>query len=433
MGLFRPPLSRKGQRPAADCSSLSAMTTLAPPTYDPADPAVRRDPFPLYARLQDEDPVHWSPALRAWVLTRYEDVRQMMLSESMSPDRLRPFYAQLKGERRDTLAEVMRYMSLWMVFRDPPEHTRLRRLVGTVFNLKALEGLAGPVARVVDHLLDQLPTDRPVDWAQQVAMPLPAYVIMDMLKIPYAAYPELKEASDELRAFIGGARADDDRYARARRGAERLATFFRQVIAERRAAPGDDFVSRMIAARDDEGRLSEDELVATCMLVLFAGHETTTHLLGNAVHALLDHPDQLQRLRDDPALITSAVEEFRRYDGPSNAIARVVKVEHQIEGRTLKAGDRVFGFANAANRDPRAFTDPQDLDIARTPNRHLTFGFGLHFCMGAPLARLEGKLCIGSLVQRFGRIERVRGPEGEPDWIDALAMRGVSRLPIQLG
>ena len=405
------------------------MTDLPPLAYDPADPAVRRDPFALYARLQDDDPVHWSPALKAWVLTRYEDVRQMMLTDAMSPDRLRPFYAQLQGERRDTLAEVMRYMSLWMVFRDPPEHSRLRRLVGTVFNLKALEARDGPVTRVVDHLLDQLPTGEPVDWAQRVAAPLPAYVIMDMLAIPYSDFPELKESSDELRAFIGGARADGDRYATARRCAERLAAFFRALIAQRRAAPGDDFVSRMIAARDDEGRLSEDELVATCMLVLFAGHETTTHLLGNAVHALLDHPDQLQRLQDDPALINSAVEEFLRYDGPSNAIARVVKVEHQIGGKTLRAGDRVFGFANAANRDPRAFDTPQALDIGRTPNRHLTFGFGTHFCLGAPLARLEGQRCIGRLVQRFGRIRRA---PGTPEWIDALAMRGVSSLMVQL-
>jgi cytochrome P450 len=403
------------------------MTALA---YDPADPAVRRNPFPLYARLQDDDPVHWSPSLKAWVLTRYYDVRQMLLTDAMSPDRLRPFYAQLQGERRDTLAEVMRYMSLWMVFRDPPEHTRLRRLVGTVFNLKALEALDGPVTRVVDHLLDQLPTGVPIDWAQQVAAPLPAYVIMDMLAIPYSDFPELKEASDELRAFIGGARADGDRYATARRGAERLASFFRDLIAQRRADPGEDFVSRMIAARDDEGRLTEDELVATCMLVLFAGHETTTHLLGNAVHALLDHPDQLQRLRDEPGLINSAVEEFLRYDGPSHALARVVKTDHEVDGKLLKAGDRVFGFANAGNRDPRAFTDPQGLDIGRTPNRHLTFGFGLHFCMGAPLARIEGQQCIGRLLHRFKRLERA---PGEPEWIDALAMRGVSRLPVQLG
>ena len=397
--------------------------------FDPADPEVRRNPFPLFARLQDEDPVHWSPALRSWVLTRHEDVRQVMLSAAMSPDRLRPFYAQLQGERRDTLAEVMRYMSLWMVFRDPPEHTRLRRLVGTVFNLKALEALAPAVTRVVDHLLDALPAHQPVDWAQAVAMPLPAYVIMDMLGIAYADYPLLKSASDDLRAFIGSARADGDRYARARQGASQLADFFRKLIEARRQAPGEDFVSRMIAARDEEGRLSEDELVATCMLVLFAGHETTTHLLGNMVNALLDHPAQWQRLQADPSLVASAVEEFLRYDGPSLSVARVVAQDHEIAGKALKAGDRVFAMVSAANRDPRQFDHPQALDVGRTPNRHLTFGFGLHFCMGAPLARLEGQRCLARLLARYQHIDRAAG---QPTWVDALVMRGVSSLPVQL-
>ena len=403
---------------------------MTPLIYDPTDAATRCNPFPLYARLQDDDPVHWSPALRSWVLTRYDDVRQVVLSDAMSPDRLRPFYAQLTGERHSTLAEVMRYLSLWMVFRDPPEHTRLRRLVGTVFTPRAIDALAPRISAVVDELLDTLPTGQAVDWARQVAMPLPAWVILDMLGLPHSAYAELKAWSDDLRAFVGSARADTDRYARARSGAAGLAGYFRQVIAERRAAPGDDFISRMIAARDEHGSLSEDELVATCMLVLFAGHETTSHLLGNALNALLDHPDQLQRLRDEPALIHPAVEEFLRYDGPSNAIARVVSVDHEIGGKALKTGDRVFAMVNAANRDPRRFDAPHALDIGRTPNRHLTFGFGLHFCLGAPLARLEGQLCLGRLVQRFGRIARA---PGEPEWIDALVMRGLSSLPIRLG
>jgi len=402
------------------------MTTLA---FDPADPAVRDNPFPLFARLQDADPVHWSPALRAWVLTRYDDVREATTAGALSPDRLRPFYAQLQGERREVLAEVMRYLSLWMVFRDPPEHPRLRRLMGSVFTPRAIEALAPSIGQVVDDLLDTLPRGEPVDWVRQVAMPLPAYVILDLLGVPREAYAQVKAWSDELRAFIGSARADGDRYARARRGAEGMAGFFRDIIAQRRAAPGDDFISRLIAARDDGGQLSEDELVATCMLVLFAGHETTTHLLGNAVHALLDHPDQLQRLRDDPALLQPAVEEFLRYDGPSGAIARVVAQAHQIEGRTLAAGDRVFAMVNAANRDPRRFDDPQALDIGRSPNRHLTFGFGPHFCLGAPLARLEGQLCIGRLVQRFGRIRRAPGPLAH---IDSLNMRGLDSLPVLL-
>ena len=399
-------------------------------TYDPAAPEVRRNPFPVYSQLQDDDPVHWSESLRSWVLTRYDDVRQVAMSDVMSPDRLRPFYAQLKGERREILAEVMRYLSLWMVFRDPPEHTRLRRLVGTAFTPRSIEALAEPVSRVVDQLLDALPKNQPVDWAQQVAMPLPAYVILDLLGIPHQSYADLKAWSDDLRAFVGSSRADPDRYNRARHGATQLAGFFREVIAARRAAPGEDFVSRMITARDEQGSLSEDELVATCMLVLFAGHETTTHLLSNSANALLDHPDQLQRLRDNPALINPAVEEFLRYDGPSNAITRVVSADHEIGGKLLRSGDRVFAMVNAANRDPRRFDNPQGLDIARQNNRHLTFGFGLHFCLGAPLARLEAQLCFAGLIQRFGKIERAAG---ETEWIDSLAMRGLSRLPVQLG
>jgi cytochrome P450 len=279
-------------------------------------------------------------------------------------------------------------------------------------------------------LLDALPKNQPVDWAQQVAMPLPAYVILDLLGIPHQSYADLKAWSDDLRAFVGSSRADPDRYNRARHGATQLAGFFREVIAARRAAPGEDFVSRMITARDEQGSLSEDELVATCMLVLFAGHETTTHLLGNSANALLDHPDQLQRLRDNPALINPAVEEFLRYDGPSNAITRVVSADHEICGKLLRSGDRVFAMVNAANRDPRRFDDPQGLDIARQNNRHLTFGFGLHFCLGAPLARLEAQLCFAGLIRRFGKIERAAG---ETEWIDSLAMRGLSRLPVQLG
>ena len=417
---------------------MSTPTTRSPtpiPPYDPADPAQRDDPYPLFARLQDEDPVHWSPALRAWVLTRYDDVREAMNTDALSPDRLRPFYAALKDERRDVLAEVMRYLSLWMVFRDPPEHTRLRRLMGGVFTPRAIEQLAPAITAVVDELLDPLDDARrrgdAVDWVRAVAMPLPAWVILDLLGVPRAHYAAVKAWSDELRAFIGSARADGDRYARARRGAEGMAGFFRGLIAQRRASPGSDFISRLIAARDEGGQLSEDELVASCMLVLFAGHETTTHLLGNAVHALLDFPDQHRRLREDPGLLDAAVEECLRYEGPSGAVARVVRSDHAIDGRTLRAGDRVYAMVNAANRDPRRFDDPQRLDLGRTPNRHLTFGFGPHFCLGAPLARLEGRLCLGRLVERFPGLRRADGPP--PAWIDSLNMRGLSALPVRLG
>lgn len=403
------------------------MTTTL--SYDPTDAAVRRDPFPLYQRLQDEDPVHWSEPLRSWIITRYDDVRQVALTPQMSSDRLRPFYEAQTDARRDVLSGVMRYLNLWLVFRAPPEHTRVRKLLNSVFTPALIASMQGSITDTVEHILAQLPPGQPIDFMRDVAVLLPAYVILDMLSVPRAHFPEIKVWSDELRLFIGTARGERDKYTRAREGADRMADYFRQVIARRRAAPGDDVVSRMIAARVDGQSLSEDELVATCMLVLFGGHETTTSLLGNALKALLDHPEQHERLRSNPELIDSAIEEFLRFDGPSNSIARVVAVDHEVAGRQLRQGERVFAMINAANRDPRRFEHPHALDLGRSPNRHLTFGQGLHFCLGAPLARLEAKVCMATLVQRY---PGVRLAPGAVEWMDALVMRGLNTLPVVL-
>lgn len=398
--------------------------------YDPTTEAVRRDPFPLYARLQDEDPVHWSPSLRTWVVTRYDDVRDIALTADLSPNRLKPFYESLRDERRNTLSEVMRYLSLWLVFRDAPEHTRLRRLLNGVINIKVVQAMRPSIRRVVDEVLDTVHGRSDIDFAAEVAALVPAWVILDMLGIPRERFEEIKVWSDDMRAFIGTSRNDPTKYERAQRGAIGMSNFFREVIAQRRAAPSDDVVSAMIAATDEQGTLSEDELVATCMLILFGGHETTTSLLTNAVNALLDHPDQLERLRAEPGLIESAVEEFLRYDGPSNSIARLVIAEHTIGDQVLKPGERVYAMLNAANRDPRQFPEPHALDLARTPNRHLTFGFGSHFCLGAPLARLEGQACIAALLERHPRLSR---GQGGTEWLDAMIMRGMTRLPLRLG
>ena len=402
----------------------------ATPVYDPSDETVRRDPYPLFARLQDEAPVHWSPALRTWVVTRYEDVRQVALAADLSPNRLRPFYESLRDERRPMLAEVMRYLSLWLVFRDPPEHTRVRRLLNGVVNPKRVAAMGPAIRAVVDTVLDRLHGREEVDFASEVAALVPAWVILDMLGIPRERFDEIRVWSDDIRAFIGTARNEPARYERVQRGTHAMAAFFRELIALRRIDPGEDVISLMIAATDEEGRLSEDELVATCILMLFGGHETTTSLLTNAVNALLDHPQALARLRSEPTLMPSAVEEFLRYDGPSNAIARVVAREHAIGETVLKPGERVYAMVAAANRDPRQFPRPQALELDRSPNRHLTFGHGIHFCLGAPLARLEGQACLGALLERYPRIARGMGT---PQWLDAMVMRGLTHLPVRLG
>lgn len=404
-------------------------TVLSAPVYDPFDETTRRNPFPLYEALQMHDPVHWSETLRCWIITRYDDVRQVALSPAMSSDRLRPFYESLKDERRDILSGVMRYLSLWLVFKAPPEHTRLRKLLNSVFTLQMIQSLEPQIRGTVRHILDEVDQDRQVDFMTDIAVLLPAYVILDMLGVPRADFPMIKVWSDDLRLFIGTSKGEEDKYRKAREGADNMSAYFREVILQRQRQLGDDVISKMIAVRDELGALTEDELVATCMLILFGGHETTTNLLGSAVVSLLDNPGQLQRLQQNPELIELAVEEFLRYDGPSNSIARVIATDHELHGKPLKAGDRVFAMINAANRDPRRFERPHELDLGRTPNRHLTFGQGLHFCLGAPLARLEAKVCIGELVQRH---PHMRHGSGEVEWIDALVMRGPAYLPLRL-
>ena len=419
--------------------SLSASSSGTALVYDPQDPAVRMDPFPLYRRLQDAEPLHWSPVLKSWILTRYDDVKQVALNRDMSPDRLTPFFKTLPDAQRSILQEVIRYLNLWLVFRDPPEHTRLRRLLQAAFTPRAIEGLRPNIASLVEELLDRLEerskTQGRVDLIADFAMLLPALVIMDMLGVPRDKLADIKAWSDDMVVFIGSARGVPDKYERARHGAQQMSGFFRGLIAERRAEPREDFISALIAARDEtaaEGpeRLSEDELVATCMLLLFAGHETTTNLIGNAALMLMRNPEQREKLQTRPDLIVGAVEEFLRYDGPSNSLARVVATTHEMHGATLKEGERVFAMLNAANRDPRQFEDADRLDIERSPNRHLTFGQGIHFCLGATLARNEGQLAINGLLERF---PHMRPAEDEPEqWMDALIMRGMRRLPVDL-
>jgi cytochrome P450 len=230
--------------------------------------------------------------------------------------------------------------------------------------------------------------------------------------------------------FIGSAQDTPGKYELARRGAHEMAAFFRTEISRRRVAPGSDLLSLLIAARDERDSLSEDELVATAMLLLFAGHETTTNLLSTATLALIHAPDQRRRFIREPELAGTAVEEFLRYDAPANAMTRVVRAEHEVGGKLLRTGDRVFAIINAANRDESQFPEPDALDIARTPNRHLTFGQGIHFCLGAQLARLEARIALPLLFERFPDI--TLGCT-EPVWHDALIMRGLKSFPVRLG
>ena len=398
--------------------------------YDPTLPDVVRDPYPSLLALQDHDPAHWSPRLKAWVLTRYDDVKAALTSSDMSVDRIRPFYESLPAQEQSVLSELMRYLTLWLVFRDPPEHTRLRQLMGRAFTMRAVEVLRPGVEEICDILADRLPRGQPFDFVNDFAMQLPAMVIMDLLGVPREHMFHLKSCSDRMQLFIGSARNAPDKYERAAEGAHEMATLFRGLIAERRAEPRDDLISAFIAAREADDAMTEDELVAACMLVMFGGHETTANLLAGGMAKFIAHPDAARLLADQPDLAKSAVEECLRLDGPSGSMARLVAVEHDLHGKTLRPGERVFAMINMANQDPAVFDNAQHFDIERKPNRHLTFGYGAHFCMGAALARLEGEVTFPRLVQRLPKLRLAAEPI---DWHATIIMRGPRVMPVELG
>ena len=397
--------------------------------YRPNDPTVLADPFPLYRQLRDADPAHWSPLLKAWVLTRYDDVKRVCLDARMSSDRLRPFFATLPSAEAARIGELIRYLTLWMVFRDPPVHTRLRRLAAKVFNVRSMHALRPDVEALTAWLLDGVGDREELDFIAEFAGPLPALVIMDMLGVPRGELARLKRLSDEMALFIGSARDSPEKYARAEAATREMAGLFRDLIAARRAAPQNDLLSQLVALEEEGDRLSEDELVATCILLLFAGHETTTHHLANGLAALLRFPRKAERLRADPALAPAAVEELLRYDGPIGAQVRIVQAAQDFHGRVMQPGERVFLLLNAANRDERAYPDPDRLDLARSGVPHLTFGFGAHICLGFPLARLEGQVALPAVLARWRRIEPAGGA---PAWIDSMVIRGMQAMPLRV-
>jgi len=397
--------------------------------YDPRRPEIIADPYPAFAALRARDPVHWSDALGGWVLTRYDDVKAALTDPRLSADRISPFVRHRAASGRP-VPNLARIVGNWAVFADPPRHTRLRGLLNRAFTPRAVAARAGRIAALVEGLIDRLNGRGDADLVAEFAYPLPVMVIADMIGVPPADQALFKEWSDELATFVGSGLLTDDKYARAERAAADMADYFRAVVGERRRAlsPQEDLLSALISAEDRGDVLNEDELIATCVLLLFAGHETTTNLIANAVYWLLRCPDQWARLTAEPSLDESAVEEALRYDGPTQAMVRVVASDLTLGGQLLATGQRVFAMINAANRDPAIFEDPDRLDIARWPNRHIAFGHGIHFCLGAPLARLEGRIALRALARRLSQPAL---SDQRVDWLDSLVFRGMRSLPLR--
>ena len=391
--------------------------------FNPMDPAFVADPYPTYHRLRAEDPVHHSP-LGFWVMTRYSDVMAMLRDPRLIKEPIAAFVAARFG-----LAVPPPGLGLSMLDRDPPDHTRLRGLVSKAFTPKALESLRPHIQQIVDDLLADAAGKGQMDLIEEFAYPLPVRVICEMLGVPVKDHERFKAWGLDIARGLDAIMLPPDSEVgqRSVSGRRALAEYFRELITERRAAPRDDMLSALIAAEEAGDKLNEEELLATCILLLVAGHETTVNLIGNGTLALLRHPDQRQKLRENPGLIVTAVEELLRFDGPVQRTARIPSEDVTIGGRTIPKGEMVMPFLGAADRDPTQFPDPDRLDITRADNRHIAFGMGIHFCLGAPLARMEGQIAINTLLARLPKLALATD---KPQFRQSLTLRGLQALPV---
>ena len=396
--------------------------------FDPDRPEVLADPYPLYRRLRAEDPVHDSDALGGWVLTRYDDVKLALRDARFSADRATPFAEHMERDARPELARMGRILSQWVVFNDPPRHAVLRRLMVDAFTPRAAESLRARIAEIVDDLIGRLKGRARLDLIADFAYPLPATVIALILGVPDRDLDRFRAWSDDLVAVIASMRTLPDRMARGARALAEVSDYLAGIVgARKRSGARGALVDDLIAAHEADDALSFDELVANCVLILFAGHETTTNLIGNGMRLLLERPDQLARLLADPALMAAAVEEILRFESPAHSVARVAAEDVELAGTTIRRGERVFAMIGAANRDPDLVDDPERFDVTRPPSRHLSFGYGPHFCVGAPLARIEGEIALARLLDAFPALALEPGP---PDWEPSLVLRGLKTLPL---
>lgn len=394
------------------------------------DPAAVADPHTYFGTLRSSRPVHWNERYRAWVVTGYDDVAAALRDPRLSSDRITPLLNRWRAKQGadPLLLDTLERLAGWMVFKDGLDHTRLRRLVYRAFTPRMVEAMRSDIAAIVDALLDDLAVDAEVDLIRQFAFPLPAIVIAGMLGVPAGDRDLFKSWSDDITALVFGGLDDPGRYERAGTGMKELVQYLARMVDRCRAEPGENLVSGLIRAGDEDDALSEAEILSTCVLLLFGGHETTTNLIGNGLLALLNHPEQRRLLEQNPSLIMKAVEEFLRFDGPAKSVVRVVGEDLEIGGHTLRAGQRAYLVLSAANRDPAAFDRADELDITRDPNQHLGFGLGAHYCLGASLARIEGAEAIGRVLARFPDLTLA---DAELAWHPVLLSRGLKELPVR--
>jgi hypothetical protein len=393
------------------------------------DPAFYADPYPLYAELRARDPVMFFSEMRggSWFFTGYADVAAGLKLPELSNARAGHFLKGLPPEERSEFAPLADTLSRWLLFYDPPRHTRIRKLMGKAFTPASVEALRRRIERIADEILDAVAPAGRMDVIKDLAFELPLRVIVDMLGVPAERRGDFAVWSGDIGRLLGGAVPTAELARAAARSVAAMTEFLRRHVAARRGQPADDILTLLITAEEDGETLTEDELYAQCVLLLFAGHETTRNLIGNGLLALLRHPDERARLAGDPSLMRGAVDELLRYDSPLQAMSRVVTRDCEYAGRRLRQGQMATLFLGAANRDPAQFAAPDRLDIARKDNRHLAFAHGPHHCLGAQLARLEASVAFAALLARMPDMRLV---DDRPAYVANLKLRGLTSLPI---
>ena len=390
--------------------------------YNPLSSGTVQNPYPLYAALRERDPVHRSRLMHAWVFTRHADV------DAILRDHRRFSNDPRKGNlTRQQRVQLPPDDGLSMLFLDPPDHKRLRGLVNKAFTPRAVNALEPHIRSLLGELLDEIDDPTGFDLMEAVAQPLPVTVIAEMLGVPPKDRAQFKIWSEQRARLLEPTIDDSDR-AVAEATSEAFDGYFRPIIKECRVAPQDNIVSALVRAEEEGNQLTERETLNMLRLLLIAGNETTTNMIGNSMLALLRHPDRLQQLRENPSLVPAAVEELLRFDSPVQMSMRRVLKDCEVNGFPLRKRENIVVLLGAANRDPDVFENPDRLDFERGEGNHLAFGRGIHHCLGAPLARLEGRIVLETLLERFPQINLLTE---RPRFRNSIVLRGLESLPLR--
>jgi cytochrome P450 len=389
--------------------------TVSQSTFDWTSQDFLADPYVHYKRLRENTPIHFNEARGSWILTRYNDMAEVLRDH----DR---FSAERGGPANYSTDEMPRSM----LASDPPHHTRLRTLVNKAFTARTVERLRQRIQQIVDGLLDEVADKGGMEAITDFAYPLPITVIAEMLGVPASDRDFFREASSKIAVALGPIN-DISVGMAALEGRNQLVGYFNDLVPKRKGDPRDDLISAMLAAEEAGDFLSHGELLAMLLLLLVAGHETTVNLIGNGLLALLRNPEQAERLRTDESIERSAVEEFLRYDSPVQFTGRLVMEDFELDGHHIKKGSGLSTIVASANRDPQVFDDPDTLDLGRDPCPHLSFSAGIHYCLGAQLARLEGQIALSTVVRRFPNMKIATD---SLEWRPAPILRGLVALPV---